>query len=321
MKNKKTAIIFGISGQDGAYLAEFLLKKNYKIIGITRNLSKKNLIKLDILNIKNKIQLLKCKRIDINFIRSLEKNFNNHIKEIYFLSGESSPKKSFDIPIETFNSNSLNLFMILEYIRRYNSKAKLFYASTSEIFKKNKSGIFNENSELDSRSPYASSKIASTLMIKNYRDEFNLFLCTGILFNHESPLRSEKFVFTKIIKKLKEIKDKGGVIKLGNIKIKRDIGWAPEYVKAMWMMLQNQKPTDFVIGTGKMISIKDFIKHAIKILKIKKSIKIFKQDKLYRKNDLIAYRSDPKLINKKIGWKSTFKIEEIIKKLINFELH
>lgn len=321
MKYKKTAIIFGISGQDGAYLANLLIKKKYKIIGITRNLNKKNLNKLEILKIKNKIKLIKYKKFDLNFIKTLAKKFNNHIKEIYFLSGESSPKKSFDIPIETFNSNSNNLLIILEYIRRYNSKTRLFYASSSEIFKKNKSQIFNEKSELDSRSPYATSKIASTLMIKNYREEFKLFLCSGILFNHESPLRSEQFVFTKIIKKLKQIKDRGGILKLGNIQIKRDVGWAPEYVKAMWMMLQSKKPSDFVIGTGKIISIKDFIKLTIKILDIKKSIKVLKNQRFYRKNDLIAYKSNPNLIYKKLGWKSTLKIEEIIRKLINLELY
>ena len=321
MKYKKTAIIFGISGQDGAYLANLLIKKKYKIIGITRNLNKKNLNKLEILKIKNKIKLIKYKKFDLNFIKSLAKKFNNHIKEIYFLSGESSPKKSFDIPIETFNSNSNNLLIILEYIRRYNSKTRLFYASSSEIFKKNKSQIFDEKSELDSRSPYATSKIASTLMIKNYREEFKLFLCSGILFNHESPLRSEQFVFTKIIKKLKQIKHRGGILKLGNIQTKRDVGWAPEYVKAMWMMLQSKKPSDFVIGTGKMISIKDFIKLTIKILNIKKSIKVLKNQRFYRKNDLIAYKSNPNLIYKKLGWKSTLKIEEIIQKLINFELY
>ena len=197
----------------------------------------------------------------------------------------------------------------------------MFYASSSEIFKKNKSQIFDEKSELDSRSPYATSKIASTLMIKNYREEFKLFLCSGILFNHESPLRSEQFVFTKIIKKLKQIKHRGGILKLGNIQIKRDVGWAPEYVKAMWMMLQSKKPSDFVIGTGKMISIKDFIKLTIKILNIKKSIKVLKNQRFYRKNDLIAYKSNPNLIYKKLGWKSTLKIEEIIQKLINFELY
>lgn len=321
MKYKKTAIIFGISGQDGAYLANLLIKKKYKIIGITRNLNKKNLNKLEILKIKNKIKLIKYKKFDLNFIKSLAKKFNNHIKEIYFLSGESSPKKSFDIPIETFNSNSNNLLIILEYIRRYNSKTRLFYASSSEIFKKNKSQIFDEKSELDSRSPYATSKIASTLMIKNYREEFKLFLCSGILFNHESPLRSEQFVFTKIIKKLKQIKHRGGILKLGNIQTKRDVGWAPEYVKAMWMMLQSKKPSDFVIGTGKMISIKDFIKLTIKILNIKKSIKVLKNQRFYRKNDLIAYKANPNLIYKKLGWKSTLKIEEIIQKLINFELY
>ena len=321
MKYKKTAIIFGISGQDGAYLANLLIKKKYKIIGITRNLNKKNLNKLEILKIKNKIKLIKYKKFDLNFIKTLAKKFNNHIKEIYFLSGESSPKKSFDIPIETFNSNSNNLLIILEYIRRYNSKTRLFYASSSEIFKKNKSQIFDEKSELDSRSPYATSKIASTLMIKNYREEFKLFLCSGILFNHESPLRSEQFVFTKIIKKLKQIKHRGGILKLGNIQTKRDVGWAPEYVKAMWMMLQSKKPSDFVIGTGKMISIKDFIKLTIKILNIKKSIKVLKNQRFYRKNDLIAYKSNPNLIYKKLGWKSTLKIEEIIQKLINFELY
>ena len=237
------------------------------------------------------------------------------------LENASSPKKSFDIPHETFDSNVINLLSILEFLRKQKKITKLFYASSSEIFKKNKRNTFNEKSELGPSTPYGISKTAGTLLIKNYREEYKLFLCSGILFNHESPLRSKNFVFKKIINKLREIKNKGGKLYLGNVNIKRDIGWAPDYIKAMWKMLQIKKPTDIVIGSGKMFSINDFLKIIVKKLNINKKNIILNNKDLIRKSEIRAYKADPLLAKKILGWKTNSSVEEIADKILNNRLY
>jgi GDPmannose 4,6-dehydratase len=316
---KKIALIFGISGQDGAYLANFLIKKNYLVIGVTRSPTNLNLFRLNMLNIKKKVKIFKNNKINFNFLKKIFNKYNT-INEIYFLSGESSPKKSLEIPIQTFNSNTINLLKLLEFLKKTKNKSKLFYASSSEIFKENKTNIFNEKSEFGATTPYAVSKVAGTLLIKNYREQYNLFSCSGILFNHESPLKSKNFVLKKIIFELKKIKKNGGILKLGNINIKRDIGWAPEYVKAMWKMLQIKKPIDIVIGSGKMFSVKLFLDIFIRKLKIDKKSIVHNNQNLLRKLEINAYKSDPRLAKKKLGWKTSISMKQIAIKLLNDEL-
>ncbi len=308
---KKIALIFGITGQDGSYLAKFLIKKNYKIIGITRNLNKKNLFRLQKLNIEKKIKIIKSKFLKKIFYK------NKKINEIYFLAGETSPLKSEINPIETFNSNLISLINILEFLKKNKSKARLFYASSSEIFKKKNKNIFSEVSEIEPRSPYGISKAASLWIVKFYRSKFGIYCCSGILFNHESPLRSKNFVFKKIVDEAKKLKKNGGKLNLGNINIKRDIGWAPDYVKAMWKMLQQKKPLDLVIGSGKMYSIKDFLNLTLKKLKLDKNKIIVNNKNLIRFNDIKAYRSNPSLANKKLKWKNSLNLNEIVNKMIN----
>ena len=262
MKNK-LALIFGISGQDGSYLADFLLKKRYKVVGITRDKSKKNLFRLTKLKIINKVQIFKSKQVNYQSIVNILKKFKN-VNEIYYLSGETSPLNSLNYPLQTFEGNVSNLICILEYLKSKKMRTKMFYASSSEIFKNKKKNIFNENSEIGPRTPYGISKAAGFWLIKYYRNYHNILCCTGVLFNHESPLRSRKFVFKKIIEQSKKIKKRGGKFELGNIKIKRDIGWAPDYVIAIWKMLQLKKPLDLVIGSGNVNSIENFLNLTLK---------------------------------------------------------
>lgn len=319
--NNKLALIFGITGQDGAYLADFLLKKKYKVIGTTRNLSKKNLIRLFKLKIENRVSLLKIKRINHNVIKDLFKKLKK-IDEIYYLSGETSPLDSMNNPLETFDSNVNNLVSILEFIKIKKFKTKIFYASSSEIFKNKKPNIFNENSEIGPRTPYAISKAAGFWLIKYYRNNYKVNCCTGILFNHESPLRSKNFVFKKIIEQTQKIKkEKRGKLQLGNIKIKRDIGWAPDYIVAIWKMLQLKKFEDLVIGSGKAYSIQEFLNLVLKYLKLNESKIVFNKKELIRKNDLIEYKANPSLALKKIRWKNTLSIEKIIEKMLNDEYY
>ena len=193
----------------------------------------------------------------------------------------------------------------------------MFYASSSEIFKKKNKNIFNEVSEIEPRSPYGISKAASLWIVKFYRLQFGIYCCSGILFNHESPLRSKNFVFKKIVDETKKLKKNGGKLNLGNINIKRDIGWAPDYVKAMWKMLQQKKPLDLVIGSGKMYSIKDFLNLTLKKLKLDKNKIVINNKNLIRFNDIKAYRSNPSLANKKLKWRNSLNLNEIVNKMIN----
>ena len=319
MKNK-LALIFGISGQDGSYLADFLLKKNYRVVGITRNPSKKNLFRLIKLKIKKKVTIFKAKDRNYKLVENLFKKFN-YIDEIYYLSGETSPLKSIYNPLQTFESNVNNLMSILEYLRIKKLKTKIFYASSSEIFKNKKPNVFNENSEIGPRTPYGISKATGFWIIKFYRNYHKINCCTGILFNHESPLRSNKFVFKKIIEQSKKIKKKGGKLQLGNIKIKRDIGWAPDYVNAIWKMLQLKKFDDLVIGSGNIYSIKHFLNLTLKQLRLNKKNIILNKKELIRKNDSNEYRANPALALKKIKWKNTLRIKKIIEKMIYNEYY
>ena len=319
MRNK-IALIFGISGQDGAYLADFLLKKKYKLLGITRNNSKSNLFRLKKLKIEKKIKIYQNKILNPAFLKKILTS-NKIIDEMYFLSGETSPLRSIAEPIQTFDGNVINLIKILEFIKSKKIKTKFFYASSSEIFKKNKKNIFNENSEIGPRSPYGISKATGLWIVKYYRKQHNLFCCSGILFNHESPLRSNKFVFKKIIQESKKIKRKGGNIYLGNLNIERDIGWAPDYIKAFWKMLQLSKASDLVIGSGNIYSIKTFLNLTFEKLKLnKKKIKANKKS-FIRANEINSYRANPSLAKKKIKWKNRLKLKEIVSKMINDELY
>ena len=244
------------------------------------------------------------------------------IDEIYYLSGETSPLDSMNNPLETFDSNVNNLVSILEFIKIKKFKTKIFYASSSEIFKNKKPNIFNENSEIGPRTPYAISKAAGFWLIKYYRNNYKVNCCTGILFNHESPLRSKNFVFKKIIEQTQKIKkEKRGKLQLGNIKIKRDIGWAPDYIVAIWKMLQLKKFEDLVIGSGKAYSIQEFLNLVLKYLKLNESKIVFNKKELIRKNDLIEYKANPSLALKKIRWKNTLSIEKIIEKMLNDEYY
>ncbi len=316
---KKKALIFGISGQDGAYLADLLLRKNYNVVGVTRNNKKNNLYRLRKLKIHKRVNIFTNTIINLSLLKKIFKKHIN-INEVYFLSGETSPLRSIQKPIQTIESNVIGIIKILEFIKK-KKKIKFFYASSSEIFEKSNNNIFDENSKIGPRHPYGISKAAGFWLVKYYRTFYDIFCCSGILFNHESPLRSKNFIFKKIIDNAKKIKKKGGVINLGNINIERDIGWAPDYVEVFWKMLQQKNPRDYVIGTGKSYSIKKFLDITFKSLKLKKNKINANKNQFIRKNEIRSYKSKPSLINKKLKWKSRTNINKIVLKLINNDLY
>jgi len=264
----KTAIITGISGQDGAYLAQFLLKKRYKIIGLDRRSSRDERWRLNYLGIEEKIIF---EYIDLSDISSIERVFNKYkINELYNLAAQSFVGTSFDVPISTCDVNALGTLRVLEMIRNKNKQIKFYQASTSEMFGDVFETPQDENTKFNPQSPYAISKVFAHYMTKNYRDSYNIFACSGILFNHESPLRGEEFVTRKITLGLAKIKaGKMSCLYLGNLNAKRDWGYAGDYVEAMWLMMQKNKADDYVIATNKSYSIKDFINEAVKYYNLK----------------------------------------------------
>ena len=266
---KKKALIFGVTGQDGAYLSKFLLKKNYIVYGVKRRSSIINTKRIDDIykdiNYKSNFVLLYGDLTDATSILNLIKKVAPH--EIYNLAAQSHVKVSFEVPEYSADVNGLGTLRILESIRSLNfeKKIKFYQAGTSEMFGCTKDKFQNENTSFQPVSPYGVSKCFAHWITKNYRDAYGIFACNGILFNHESPIRGETFVTKKIIQGLVKIK-KGRQKKLflGNLYSKRDWGHAKDYIEAMWKMLQQKKPDDYVIGTGKTFTIKDFVNKAAK---------------------------------------------------------
>ena len=318
---KKIALIFGVSGQDGSYLADFLIKKNYSVIGVTRNKSKKNMYRLEKLKIFNKVKIIQGVALDQKFLNKIIKKYSS-IKEIYYLAGDSSATDSFIYPHKSFESNTTGILNILLTIKRINKKIKVFYAASGQFYGNSKNNYYSEKSVIKPTTPYAVAKAAGYWLVKIFRENYDLYACSGILFNHESPLRSDQFVTKKIINVSKQIKKNNKVkLRMGNIDVYRDWGWAPEYVKAMWLMLQQKQPIDLIIGSGKKYSIRDFVNEVFKKMKIDKKNLITDTSKLIRKIDIQSYRANTTLCKKTIKWETKITFKKIIHKMINDELH
>ncbi len=338
---KKKALIFGVTGQDGAYLAKFLLKKKYIVHGIKRRTSSINTVRVDDIYLdlhtkKDKYFFLHYGDLSdgtsiLNLINKIQPN------EIYNLAAQSHVAVSFELPEYTSNINALGALRILEAIRalKLEKKTKFYQAGTSEMF-----GGYNkiqkENTPFHPKSPYGTSKLFAHWITKNYRESYNIFAANGILFNHESPLRGETFVTKKIVNGLVNIKQKKlNCIYLGNIYAKRDWGHAIDYVEAIWKILQRKKADDFVISSGNQYSVKNFINITASHLGIKitwtgKGIKekgydqhgkcIIKIDKKYfRPNEVNTLLGNSSKARKQLNWKPKFNINKLIKDMINYE--
>jgi len=312
----KTALITGATGQDGALLARLLLAKGYTVWGTTRDVQTSNLSRLKHLGIHDKIKMLSMVPEDF---RSVFLGFTKAAPdEIYHLAGQSSVGLSFELPAETMESFTLSSLNVLEALRVLNLKARVYFAGSSECFGDTAGAPANERTPFHPKSPYAVAKSAAFWLVDNYRDAYGIWAATGILFNHESSLRPAHFVTQKIIRAAARIA--GGStekLTLGRLDISRDWGWAEEYVEAMWLMLQQETPQDFVIATGVTSSLEDFVNaaFALKGLEWKKHVV---QDKaLFRPTDISISKSDPSLAAKRLGWKATTKMPELVSKLIN----
>lgn len=318
-KNKKIALIIGISGQDGAYLARFLLKKDYIVYGTSRDHEITSFSNLVRLGIRNQVKL--DSMIASDFRSTLTALKQAKADEIYNLAGQTSVGRSFTYPVETFESILGGTMNLLECIRILKYSVRFYNAGSSEVFG-NTQKPASEKTPFSPRSPYAAAKAAAHYLVANYRDAYNLFACTGILFNHESPLRPERFVTQKIISTAARIaqgsKEK---LELGRIDIKRDWGWAPDYVEAMQKMLQTKQPADYVIATGASHSLENFICKTFNFLGLdyKQYIKINKN--LFRPSDILNSCGNPTNANQNLNWKTEKSLESIIKLLLREKIN
>ena len=334
---KKVALITGISGQDGAYLAELLLSKNYTVIGTDRRSSRSNYWRIRRLGIEDKIVIDEMEITEIYEIQKIFKKYKN-IDEFYNLASQSFVSTSFNSPITTANVTALSVLRILETIKSHSPKTKLYQASSSEMFGDVLEKVQNEKTPLNPQSPYAISKVFGHQAIQNYRKSYSLFCVSGILFNHESPLRGEEFVTRKItLGFVKILKNKNFCIELGNLYAKRDWGYAKEYVVAMWKMMQQKKPDDYVIATNQTASIKEFINEIRKLIPLKtkwigkglneklidvknKRIIIKINKKFFRPAEVNILTGNPNKAYKQFGWKAKIRFKELAKIMFMSEL-
>lgn len=257
MSNGKVALISGVTGQDGSYLAKLLIEKGYAVVGLTRLNSPSTLYNHASLGIQNKVELVSWDPLDLHGIYRIIERYSPD--EIYHLAGQSSPQASFEHPTHTFISVGLATLRLLEAVRLTEQKPRFYHASSSEIFGAAIDKKQNENSPLKPRSPYGVAKLYAHWTVKNHREAYGLHASSGILFSHESPLRSENFVTRKISLGLVALaKGSGSPVLLGNLDNRRDWGFAGDYVEAMWLVTQNKVGEDFVIGSGSLHSVRDF---------------------------------------------------------------
>ena len=315
----KKALICGVSGQDGTYLTKLLLEKGYEVFGGSRDATTNSFDNLAKFGLKEKIQLVSINICD--FRSTLQTIIKIKPDEIYNLSGQSSVGLSFDQPVETFESISIGTLNLLEAIRFSNFPVKLYNSGSSECFGETGDHPADEETPFKPRSPYAIAKATAHWQVANYREAYNIYACTGILFNHESPLRPYRFVTKKIIATACRIsKGSNEKLHLGNIAIQRDWGWAPDYVEAMWLMLQQDKPDDFVIATGVTHSLEYYIELVFKQLNLNWKEHVDSDPALLRPTDLMIGKANPAKAAKILGWKARHTLEEAVKDMVANEL-
>jgi GDPmannose 4,6-dehydratase len=315
----KTALIVGVTGQDGAYLAHHLLHLGYCVVGTSRDAQMSDISKLKRLQIDSDVQLLSLAPNDFRSVLKVVSGVEPN--EIYNLAGQTSVSLSFEQPVECIESIALATLNLLEVIRFIGVDVRLFNAGSSESFGHTGSVPATEETPLQPCSPYAVAKAAAYWQVATYRQAYGMFACTGILANHESPLRPQRFVTQKIINSVRSIK--AGLqssLQLGNLEIWRDWGWAPDYVKAMHLMLQSDVAEDFLIASGTTTSLRYFAESAFAVAGLQSSQFIESVDSLKRPSDLGYSAMNPSRIYHRLGWKSQRSIDEIVYKMYNNEL-
>ena len=315
----KTALITGVTGQDGSYLAELLLSKGYKVIGIKRRTSLISTDRIDKIHNNKNFYLYYGSMHDSSWMYNLLKKHEPH--EIYNLAAQSHVRVSFDCPIETTDIVATGTLRLLEAAKLITPEVKFYQASSSEMFGDNPAYPQDENTAFMPASPYACAKVYAHNLIRNYRTSYNMFCCSGILFNHESPRRGETFVTRKITIAAAKIKlglqDK---LYLGNLDAKRDWGHAKDYVEAMWLMLQQEKPEDFVIATGKTCTVSDFLRIVFNIAGLDERKYVEIDQRLYRPHEVPLLLGNAEKARKKLNWEPKYDVYKLAKEMYEEDL-
>jgi GDPmannose 4,6-dehydratase len=314
----KKALICGISGQDGTYLAQLLLAKGYQVIGSSRDAQISSFANLVRLKLRAQIEVESVALSDFRSV--LQALIKVEPDEIYNLAGQSSVGLSFQQPVETLESISVGTLNLLEAIRFTGKPIKFYNACSGECFG-DIADAADENTPFRPRSPYAVAKAAAFWEVANYREAYNIFACSGILFNHESPLRPVRFVTKKIVSAACRIAaGSPEKLKLGNIAIQRDWGWAPEYVKAMWLMMQQKHPDDFVIATGESHSLEEFVATAFAQVRLDWRKHVITDPALFRPTEIAISRGNPRKSRETLQWQAKHKMKEVITLMVEDEL-
>lgn len=311
----KKALICGISGQDGAYLAQLLLSKGYMVCGTSRDAQMSSFRNLTRLGIREQVKLESMSLTDFRSVLQILTKIEPD--EVYNLAGQSSVGLSFEQPVETLESIATGTLNLLEAIRFTGKTIKFYNAGSSECFGDTGDRAADETTPFRPRSPYAVAKSTAFWEVANYREAYGLFACSGILYNHESPLRPERFVTQKIIAAACRIA--GGnreKVNLGNISVQRDWGYAPEYVEAMYLMLQHSQPDDYVIATGETHRLEDFVAIAFSSVGLDWQEWVNIDTSLYRPTDIAVGRGNPTKAKTKLGWQATSKMSEVVRQMV-----
>ena len=307
----RRAFICGVGGQDGAYLARFLLGKGYEVVGSSRDATSMNRHGLKSLEIDGRVQVVSMAPNDFRSV--LQTVTRVAPDEIYNLAGQTSVGLSFEQPVETIESIVIGVLNLLEAIRFVDRPVRLYNAGSSECFGDTGSQPATETTPFQPRSPYAVAKACAHNLVANYREAYRLHACTGILFNHESPLRPERFVTQKIVRAACRIANGSGEsLSLGNLDIHRDWGWAPEYVEVMWLMLQQEQLQDYVIATGRSVSLEYFVARAFESVGLAWRQHVRLDSTLLRPSDIRYGSADPSRAARLLGWQAERQVDDVI---------
>jgi len=308
------ALVCGVSGQDGSYLARLLLGKGYEVVGTSRDAMVTSFSNLDRLGIRKDVHTTSMAINDFRSILNVVQRYAPD--EIYNLAGQTSVGLSFDQPVEAMDSIAEGTLNMLEVIRFVDRPIRFYNAGSSECFGDTGEAAADELTPFQPRSPYAVAKSSAHWLVRNYRESYGLFACTGILFNHESPLRPERFVTQKIISAATRIRSGSDeILELGNIDIHRDWGWAQDYVEAIWHMLQQEQPDDFVIATGRTESLEYFVSRTFSFLGLDWRDHVRIKQELFRPTDIRTSHANPDKAKKYLGWSSQTDVDGVIEKM------
>ncbi|BAU66215.1 NAD-dependent epimerase/dehydratase [Stanieria sp. NIES-3757] len=311
----KKALICGISGQDGAYLAKLLLEKGYEVYGTSRDAQISSFRNLLRLGIRDRIKFESLVPTDFRSVLQVISKVKPD--EIYNLAGQTSVGLSFEQPVETLESIATGTLNFLEAIRFTHAPIKFYNAGSSECFGDIGGFPADENTPFRPRSPYAVAKATAFWQVANYREAYDIFACSGILFNHESPLRPQRFVTQKIIAAACHIaKGNQEKLQLGNMSVKRDWGWAPEYIEAMYLMLQQSQPDDYVIATGVSSSLEEFVAEAFNCVGLNWRDHVVTDASLLRPTDLAISQGNPAKAKEKLGWQAKYKMPDVVRMMV-----